>query len=587
MVTSVIASLTSEGSADASMELLTDVAANFSTLLTREHYDLLASLLTSSWAETRYHRLVEGDFEFDSFQFGQLVLAYGEATINDLMRATDDRSRSLLGLMCGLLSADGIPAVEDKIYVPALEFWSTYVESLTDEIYSGETKADTSKDLLVSFVLQAVSHGWRKICFPSPEEFGSWDMSDRAGFSEARKEFADFLQSTFALTGTQIVFKFSELVVASLSSSSWLQLEGAAFCLGSLADCIKEDTRCDEALSSVFSSPLFSMIHTGGPHLPSRTRQTCVLLVEQYTEYFERNTSLLPPALNLLFGIVGEPSLATPASKSISRLCSSCRHHLSTEISAFLDEYQSLIARQKLDCLSTEKILGGVACVAQGISEESLRLDAMKRLLEAVEADLARSMELVKSPFLAVDLSCSPGFRCLDSSEEYDAALHMSIRVLRCLAAVGRGFRSPSDAPVELDGERSFVRELGPELLDIHRQIFDIIARIERAFPSNGEVVETICSIIRTGFSESDPGPFVFPPQHVVQYLTKHTTQSPRIGSVVNTACSLMSSVDQQADPISKHQLLSELLLWVIGLLRNLSGALSRIRPSKPTHNLT
>ena len=571
-MTSVIGSLTSDQSTDASLELLTDVTANFSSLLTEQHYHLLADILTSPWSEPRYNTLLQGNFDFDSFQFGQLLLAYGEARVPNLISATDQQSHTLLRLLCGLLSADGVPAVEDKIFVQAVEFWSTYVECLTDEVSPQALSADSSTNSSVSFALEAISHGWQRISFPSSSESGSWDMTERAGFVEARKEFADLLQSTFALTGPQIVFKFSELVVTSLTSSSWTRLEGSAFCLGSLAECIKDDLRCDAALFSVFSSSLFSTIQSTGSNLPYRTQQTCVLLVEQYTEYFERNTSLLPPALNLLFGLVGEPSLAPPASKSILRLCSSCRHHLFGEIESFLYEYQTIIDRQKLDCLSVEKILGGIACVAQGIDAGPARLDAIRKLLAIVEADSARSLELAKTPSLAAKLSCSPGFRCVDGSDYEDPALHMATRTLRSLAAIGKGFRSPHDAPVDLDGTRKVNGQTDLELSDVHNRIFDIIVRLESTFPSSGEVVETICSIVRSGFSESDSGPFVFPPQHVVQYLTTHTAQSPRIGALVSTACSFMSSLDQTVEPTPKHQLLSETLLWIISLLRNLPG---------------
>lgn len=554
------------------MELLTDILANFSSLLTEEHYKILTSILSSPWAQERYQRLVQDDFEFESFQFGQLLLAFGEARVGNLMRSDDEQSRSLLLSMCGLLSARGYPAVEDKVFIPALEFWSTYVETLTDEMYSSDTSPSSWGGPAVSFAMQAVSNAWQRVCFPPVEEFSQWDTSDRIGFSDARKEMADLLQSTYALAGPQLAFTFADLLLAALSTASWLRLEAAAFCIGSLSDCVKEDTRCDDALFSIFSSPLLPTLQANRSEMPARVRQTCVSLIEHYTEYFERNVALLPPALNLLFSLVGEPGLASPASKSICRLCSSCRHRLFPEIWAFLDEYQNIMTGQKLDCLSNEKILGGISCVAQGSPDESQRLSAFSRILNFIEEDLRRCIEWAESPPLTAGFPCGPGSRCLDDADVEKPALHIGIRVLRCLASVGRGFQSPAEGPIEIECKARHRGEPGSELSEIQRRIFNVILRVETAFPTSGEAIETICSILRAGFSEFEPGPFVFPPKDIAHYLTGHGTHVPRIGAVVSTACSFVSSVEQQGELPNKQALLSEILLWVVGLTRNLPG---------------
>ncbi|KAL6850902.1 member of the karyopherin-beta [Amphichorda felina] len=86
---------------------------------------MLADILSSAWAQERYQMVIQDDVEFESFQFGQLLLGFGEAKVESLMRSDDEQSRGLLLSMCELLSARGYPAVEDKVFIPALEFWST------------------------------------------------------------------------------------------------------------------------------------------------------------------------------------------------------------------------------------------------------------------------------------------------------------------------------------------------------------------------------------------------------------------------------------------------------------------------------
>jgi hypothetical protein len=554
------------------MELVTDVLTNFPSLLTEEHYSMLLDILRSPWAQDLYQKLVRDDFEFETFQFAQLLLGFGEARVDGLIRSDDERSRSLLLSLCGLLSVPGYPGVEDKVFIPTLEFWSTYVETLADEMHPADMSPGSWAAPAVSFAMQAVSNAWQRICYPPPDEFSQWDTSDRVGFNDARKDVADLLQSTFALAGPQLAFTFAELLLEALSTTSWFRLEAAAFCLGSLSDCIREDTRCDDALFSVFSSSLFTILQANRSEVPARVRQTCVSLIENYTEYFERNVALLPPALNLLFSMVGEQGLAAPACKSISRLCSSCRHHLFPEIWAFLDEYQKLMTGHKLDCLSNEKILGGISCVAQGSPDESQRFAALSRILAFVEADLRKSMEWGQYPPPATDFPCGPGSRCLDDGSLENPSLHMAIRVLRCLLSIARGFQSPAEAPIELEVKSRRGTQPGTELSRLQRRVFDIIIQIETLYPTVTEVTETICSILRAGFSEYEPGPFVFPPKDIARYLTGHGIDVPRIGLVVSTACSFVSSVEHHEELPSRQALLSEILLWVVGLTRNLPG---------------
>jgi hypothetical protein len=571
LITIVINLLPLENTADSAIELVTDILSNYSSLLTEEHYDLVANLLTSSWSQTRYEALIAGDFDFESMQYGQLLLAFGDARVDCLMRIEDDRSRNILSCLCGLLSADGYPAVDDKIFAPALEFWSTYTETVTDEVYSSEDSSSSWCTASVSFVLQAVSNAWQKIAFPSAEQYSQWEPSDRVGFSDARKDVADLLQSTFALSGPQLVFTFADLVLSALSNSTWLQLEAAAYCLGAMADCIKDDTRCDEALTSVFSSSLFSALREGHSQIPTRARQTCVSLIENYTEFFVRHPDHLLAAFHLLFVLLKEDHLlVAPASKSIQQLCSSCRHHLHQQIGAFIDECKDLTLNSRLDCISCEKVLGGIACVAQAVPVEHQRLDAYDEILRFVEDDLQCALDIINSSG-TLTLPCPPGSRCRADTEDEHPARHVALRVVKSLASIGRGFQSLVDTQVDVDGENQTPWRTTGRMAALQERVFDITVKVQETFGTSAEITETICSIFRYGFSETDPGPFCFSPDHVTQFLTRHSSASPGIGALIKTACSFVSSL-RQLEPWKHQQCLYAVLLWVIGLCKQLPG---------------
>ncbi|KPM36895.1 hypothetical protein AK830_g9668 [Neonectria ditissima] len=569
LVTAVITSLTVDELYDASVELMVDLLSNCSIFLTSSHVQHLGQLFDTPWFRNRYQALVQGDFDFDSIRFGQLLLAFGDAKVEKLMHVSDDRSRNLLSNLGGLLAAQGYPVADDKIFVPALEFWSTFAETMTDSMYSDEGAATTWVSQALSYILQAVSNAWQKVIFPPPEEFASWDSSERIGFHDARKDVVDLLQSVYSLAGPQLVVTFANLTLKALSTSSWLELEAAAFCLGGLAECVGEDARCDEALASVFTSPLFSVLRPGERAIPARVRQTCVALIEHYTEYFERNLSHLPPALNLLFVVVGEHSLTAAAAKSILRLCSSCRSHLYPEVDAFLDEYQKLIAAERLDCGASEKILCGIASVIQAIPDSPQRYSAFARLLSFIQRDVQRSLELLQSS-QSITVSCFVAPACSYAASDEHPALHTALKALRCLASTGRGLQAPTEAPVDLESESASARTSDPQLAQLQEAIISIIVRLQREFSTSGEVVEIICSVLRSGFSEVDPGPFVLPPQGVTQYLTTQTQRTPRVGLLVSTACSFVSSLEHDGLQIQSG-MLTTVLLWVVGLLKQLT----------------
>lgn len=570
----VIASVTRDGTFEASVEFLADTLSSYSMLLTNDHYSALANLLNSPWSQTRFQDLLEGDFDSEYTRFAEFLLAFGNNRIELLMQADDKCSQNILSLLSTLLTAKGYPYVEDTVFPAALEFWSTYAETLADDAYSNSgctsSLPKTWQDRALSRLIDAISNGWRKIVYPPVNELANWDSNERTGFSEARKDMVDLLQCTYAVAGPQLVYTFAETLLTSLATSSWPQLEAAVFCLGGLADCIGEKQCCDESLSSVFNSTLFSRIQDQEARSTPHLRQTCVSLIGQYTEYFGRNTKMLHPALNFLFKQIEEPSMATLASKSIMILCSSCRHHLYGQVDVFLEEYQRLTSSRGVDCICNEKILGAIASIAQASPDAKNRHDACARLLQLIRDDVQRSLNLIQEPGSLL-VPCQATSRCVQDSPDDTPSLHIGLRSLRCLVSVAKGFQTPDDEPINLDAEDHQARRSDLNLRELQQSVISIIIDIQRAFASSPEVTELICSVLRCGFAESEPGPFVLPLPDVASYITRHNASTPRIGQLVSTATSLISS-SQARKLHGQREEFTPLLLWVIGLVQQLPG---------------
>ncbi|KAI1844669.1 hypothetical protein JX266_009125 [Neoarthrinium moseri] len=560
---------------DNAIDLLTDTLSNWQNFFTREDYDLLYNLFDSNWSQEKYQNLQSGDFEFDSVQFGLLMVAFGDAQITELMDASNERAQRFLAGLVGLLTAEGHPVAEDKIFVPALEFWSQFVENLVDNMYSEPQESVSWDTPPLSYLTQVVSHCWKKIQYPSLDVYNSWDSTERVGFGDARKDVSDLLQSVFTISGQPLISLFVDLTLQGVSNSAWAELEAAAFCLGSLSDCVSDSTSCDDILSKVFGSQLFDLLRQGQSVVPVRARQTCLSLIERYSDYFTRHAEYLPAALNLLFSAVGDHPLAGPSSKSIYRLCSSCRALLTSEVDAFLSQYESLRSAPNLDSLAEERVVGAIASIVQAVPDEATRLHAFRRLMVSLGTDVERSLQLKdynsnvdpNDPVIAraYDLAQRPSAPVASS----EVALLAAIRALRCLLGCAKGLQAPSESFVDLDAEESTSSlTANPELEQMQRDIIGILARIKDVFGESTEALDVICSILKAGFSETEPGPFVFSPQVITEFLT--SSWHNRVASAISTACVFVTSIYNGSNKRQLPGIIHQLLPWVVGLLHQL-----------------
>ncbi|KAI8635027.1 armadillo-type protein [Xylariaceae sp. FL1651] len=555
------------------VELLTDTLSNWQQFFTSNHIDSLYALFESEWARLRYQSLIEGDFEFDAVQFGLFMLAFGDAQMVEMMDTTDTRAQAFLAGLAGLLTAQGHPAAEDKIFVPALEFWSAFVENLVDTLYSESTKIPAWDKPPLSQVMQVVSYSWQKIQYPSLDVYNSWDSTEKAGFGDARKDVADFLQSVYTISGLPLISLFVDLTLRALGNSAWAELEAACFCLGALSDCVSEGDSYDNALTRVFGSQLFDLLRQGQSVVPVRARQTCLYLIERYSEYFVRHAEYLPAALNLLFSAVGDRHLALPSSKSIFTLCSSCRNLLTPEVDAFLEQYSALRNTQELDSLAEERVVGAIAAIIQSVANEEYKLNAVQRLLTTVGTDVTNCLRLRSARENALVDSNDPMiFRAFDVSQRpvspvlaHEVALQLAVRALRCLCSIAKGLQAPVDLDSDDDSGQTSINQ---DLVQVHIDIMGILVQLKDLFSNNTEVVDTICTILRAGFSETDPGPFVFPPQMVTELIVSNWQS--RIATVVNTASAFVSSLNTGRSKQHIAPTLGTLLPWVLNLLHQL-----------------
>ncbi|KAK4123252.1 hypothetical protein N657DRAFT_646000 [Parathielavia appendiculata] len=554
-------------------ELFTDALGNYSSFFTDEHYDTLAALFESPWAAERYQRIIHGNHHEEGISFGLLMLAYGDAKVQDLMHSTDSRSQGFLVRLSGLLAADGYLVGDDTIFVPALEFWSTFIETMIDTTYSDEEAARDWRPYAEQHLKAVVMKCWCKIQWPPAEIFAEWDSTERVAFGDARKDVTDMLQSVFTLEGTSLVSFFAGLFLQALAAQSWAELEASAFCLGALSDCISDEATYDHELSKIFASPFFDLLGQAQGPIPLRLRQTGLALIERYCEYFERNAQYLPNALNLLFAAVGDSVLGGPSARSISTLCSSCRSILTGEAGAFIRHYQTIRSSQVLDSLAEERIVLSIASIIQAIQDETQTLGMFEELYTILKRDFELAVQLKAEPSL-LNLQNPDFLRGLDPPNPQsippteEIALQIALRSMRCLSSMAKGMQDVKEYLVDIDSEPQS-QSANSRLVGLQENIMRVLVEVQRVFNTSGEVVEIICNIFRAGFSETQPGPFVFPPEVVTDYFVQQQFETPRVGTLLSTACSFVGSLYRGPKVYVPAQL-TRLLPWVISILQTL-----------------
>ncbi|KAI9791969.1 MAG: hypothetical protein M1816_003238 [Peltula sp. TS41687] len=529
---------------ETTVELFTDILANYAGYLNADDYGLLSSLFQSQWTEDRLSRLKNGDFGFDSLQFGRFLLAFGDATLQDLVRSPESvQSKQILSMLHDLLRCAGCAVVEDEMCSLALEFWTAFVEHMMDSVFAAGEKEPIWLNHAREHVVQTLEDSWKKIRIPELEIVTSWDDDVRKGFKDFRKDVADLVQASYSLLGARIFGKFVDMALLSLGHLAWGELEASLFYLNALSDSIAEGQAEDEDLKRLFGSSLFTTSLIPDADGPEKTRQTLVYLLGHYASFFERHTDYLPDALRFLFQCLEVPSLATNASKSIASLCSSCRQALTSELGGFIQHYETFLSGDSVDGTIKEKVLGAIACIIQALESDEPKPRFLRRLLVFVQKDVYTCLVHV-------------------GRQEMAEALESGTVALHSLTSIGKGMQELNDVPIDLDSDapRSTFWDQG-EGASIQAQIVKVVEQVFEAMPHNSAVVEASCAVFRTGFTELRPGPFVFPAQVTTRFLLRTSIHSPQLGQVLTTACALVSShagesssrIDDEAKALLGH----------------------------------
>ena len=519
----VLSQITKDATSETAAEFLIDVSTNYSSFLRPDDHKSIQLLLRSRWAEMLIERLKSGDFASECSQFGRVLLAYADAVIHHLVEdPKSDWSQHLMKMLHDLLRCEAPTAVDDEICVFALEFWSSYVEFISYNYDTGSENAPKQHDEWRSHVEQVVQDCWVKIRLPNLQIQATWDKDTRQVFKEFRKDVADLLQSSVTLFSESLLGRFIDMALVYLRNSRWEDFEATLFCINALSEGVADSPTGTSQLKKLLGSPEFASLlnlHTGVPEI---VRKALVDTMGRFVMFYEVHTNCLLDSLRFLFECLEEPDLVVEASKSISHICASCRRSLVPQLDSFMVQCQRFLLTSRAETMMKSRVLGAIASIIQALQPEENKPRHLQSLLDFITRDV---------------LACLTHLATKQLLEAEEAG----VSALQCLASVGKGIQIPDDEPIDLESVSSTFWHQGEGAM-VQGRIIEIIARIYEALPQSGAVIEAACGVFKTGFAEWGPGPFVFPAKVATEFILKSQIDTPRLWSILSTACALISS---------------------------------------------
>lgn len=515
--------LTDVGVSEAAADFFMDILTRFPAFFTSSDLSLLGAILSSPIAQNHIVALRAGIFDRAQTTYARLLLAYGEATTQSLATSCDQASSvQILRNLVDLVGCGANPGADEDLCSQCLEFWSTFAQFLVDSTFAAGDEVPLWMKSAKKYIPDVIRECWAKICIPRSDVFASWDRTELDAFKELRLEVKDFLESSYALLGRGVFDEFAHLALESLTNHAWLHLEATIFCLNALSESVSVDESVDEALSKIFGSSLFTDMTNST--IPVSCRLTAISLITNYTSFCERRSNYLPAVLNFLFEAVKTHEIANSATRAIYASCWACRKPLVAQLGAFLHQYRILLTWEGVEASTKEKVLGAIAAIAQAVPAEEERLNFLDNLLNFVQRDVREALNLLEDG-------------------RHEEGQTRGVSALRCLVHMGKAFQVPDDVAIDLEAniDPSTLWKRGSRISLTQARIIQLLEIVMKSGSNDSHVVEAACQILRTGYKEISPGPFVFPPSVTENLVLASNIATPRLDYILSTAGALLA----------------------------------------------
>lgn len=472
--------------------------------------------------------------------FSKAAIAICELAMSNLDSLKSPEIDTLIKYLMVISNFPGFPYVDHNLSMFMLEFWGTYADAFLD------TEDSVNISEAGPCIIQVIEIFWNKITLPLPQQQAHWKTDSWQAFDSFRKDFWEFLDSTYVLVGSRLFDTLVANIMEQLNSPAlnWEKLEASLSCINALSENITTEY---VLIAQLLHSPLLERLsHLDSIHI----RTTGVNFIGSYDSFFEGETGkpFLFPALDYLFKSLNNPSLSSTASRSIQKLCFSCREFLSTALDSFFGTYVNMSLYATLGNTSHERTVLAISYVIQAVSDLESKGSHIEQLLKLLFGQLEKANNEYEESRNSPDGPSNETFTRI-------------VSLLRCLANVGKGLQVPDDLPESpSDQIQSIQQYWDADSFHIRSNLLQVmrIFAIERLdFKSSVDVCECCCAILKSGFSEYVPGPFVFPIDTVLEFIkAKHLTGPADCHSaLIDLSCCFVSSYSVGSSSISAHYL--------------------------------
>lgn len=451
------------------------------------------------------------DYPDDVSTFTNLVVSFLLVDILQLARSILlPETRATLELLMKLTEASGIPADEDQVSGQMLTFWEDLATVFTDdsETFEALFKLDMNplpKDVFVTnrndlFNAVCLIY-WQKILVPSNEHI--------ADFHSYRSNVADFFIAVYSLITLPFFEQLVVDVVNSLQSNTdnvTVSLEATIFLIYKIVDDVSfYENQCNAlipSINSIYSAGLLGVLDG----LDRRLKPTFVRFLSSTQFYLKtpQGVPYLGPILEFLFLIIfsSDSTLSLVASKTVVALCQECRENLIEFLPILGQILAELLNSERMDNVIRQRLFNAYVSVAQTLKDPAAIADTLYNVLSAIHDRVSRYFMANQN---------------LDGEQE-----DYVISLLSSVYEVGRACQLPDDLDVLYTSEQSTqvnsFWEADPRA--IKPLILLIVEDFSSRFPNSTLVAEKCCLVLRCGIGEPINGPFFFPFDLILQYLT-------------------------------------------------------------------
>lgn len=502
------------------IETLISVVESAPNLLHINDNPVLLGALTCEEAKGLVESLEQGEFETENIRFATFLVELADTQEFDTPDFLNNPILvQTLRHLQTLLKCKGVPGIDDEVCSMAMDIWTKVAGGLSDWVSHDQTSLEM-KRLLVSCIDACVE----RMKFPDSAD---WDADDRSKVNQFERDLEDLLLATYSSLGFDLWLKAANQTLSSLASEQWQDFAASLFCLCALAEAVSDEESLNDHIKNVVGTPNWVRICQQGILPDEKARKWMTTFVASYSHYFQSHLEHLLPVMNFLFNSLLPSSSRSAASRAISTLCQVCRSTLTHNL---YDLLQSIENIRWVSIEDEERLFRATAAVIQSLRPESAKYSPLRRLIDIP----AREFHEV--------IHAGP--------EESEWAQNVSVNVLRKLAQIGKGLRAPEEEPIDLDVEPHDHANPRTEDFwfsgagrDLKGDICKLIAGLAAKFPTNGQIIEGVCEVLKAGYTETRPSPFGFLPQITRDFFVAFCKPStPSVSTVFATVSAFLAS---------------------------------------------